>query len=186
MRARPEDAASTSGAADDADLVRAAAAGEERAFTELYLRHATAVARTAYRLVGDAHLDDIVQETFLHAAPRLAGLRDPRRLRGWLITIAVRRARRLLRRQAWRRRTLRVWQWLVPGAEADERAHTMAADVREALASLDVAARIAWTLHHAEGASLTETAAACEVSLATVKRRIARAETLLKEALDDR
>jgi RNA polymerase sigma-70 factor, ECF subfamily len=185
MRVRPEEATSTSARADDAELVRAAAAGDERAFTELYLRHAAAVARTAYRLVGDAHLDDVVQEIFLHAAPRLAGLRDPQRLRGWLITIAVRRARRLLRRQSWRRRALRVWKWILLGGEEHDRARATAEDVRDALGRLEVADRIAWTLHHVEGASLIETAAACEVSLATVKRRIAKAEARLKETLDD-
>ena len=54
-------------------------------------------------------------------------------------------------------------------------------DVREVLQGLDPVDRTAWTLHRAHGLSLVETAEACEVSVATVKRRIARAEARLQE-----
>lgn len=164
----------------DAALLRAMAAGDERAFTAFYLRHAAAVARVVHRLVGDQHLDDIVQETFLHAASRLGGLREAESARGWLTTIAVRRAHRLLRRQAWRRGALRMWRWFAPGA-GDPRATAPIDDVREVLQGLDPVDRTAWTLHRAHGLSLVETAEACEVSVATVKRRIARAEARLQE-----
>ncbi|HEX7672271.1 MAG TPA: sigma factor-like helix-turn-helix DNA-binding protein, partial [Polyangiaceae bacterium] len=39
--------------------------------------------------------------------------------------------------------------------------------------------RTAWILHYVQGESLSEAATLCEVSLATVKRRIARAEKLV-------
>jgi RNA polymerase sigma-70 factor (ECF subfamily) len=184
MSALPSKPDDTSPQRLDAGLLRAAAAGDERAFTELYLRHAAAVARVVHRLVGDRDLDDVVQETFLHAALRMKGVREPDRVRAWLIAIAVRRAHRLLRRQAWRRRTLRVWHWFAPDA-GDQRLRGPVDDVRDALRAVAPADRIAWTLHLVEGASLPETAAACGVSLATVKRRIARAQARLLEELDD-
>ena len=43
--------------------------------------------------------------------------------------------------------------------------------------------RIPWVLHRVERLSLPETAAACEVSLATVKRRIADAEARIERRL---
>lgn len=172
------------GSAEDEALLRGLVAGDEGAFAELYLRHADAVARIAHRLVGDGDLDDVVQETFLHAASRAGDLRDPRRLRAWLVTIAVRRAKRVLRRDRWRRRALAVWRWVAPEA-GDRRAQAAVEDLRSVLGTISPADRAAWTLNRVEGASLEETAAACGVSLATVKRRIARAEALLQEHLHD-
>jgi RNA polymerase sigma-70 factor (ECF subfamily) len=64
-----------------------------------------------------------------------------------------------------------------PAPVADE-------DVREAtratyaiLAAMDVDERIAFALRFIDGMELTEVAEACGVSLATIKRRLARAET---------
>ena len=44
--------------------------------------------------------------------------------------------------------------------------------------------RIPWVLHRVEQLSLPETAEACEISLATVKRRIAEAEERIQRRLE--
>ena len=78
----------------DAELVQRLAAGDEAALGELYDRHADAVFRLAFRLVGDRHLaEEVLQETYLALWNR-AELFDPRlgTLPAWLLTIARNRA----------------------------------------------------------------------------------------------
>ena len=164
---------------DDEALVARVLAGDERAFDLLYLRHARSVAGTLHKLLGnDLELDDFVQDTFVIALDRLATLRDPRQVRSWLTTIAVRLARkRLVTRDRRRRFRLQVGQ--ASPASSDPRDRAPADELYEALDQLPAKLRIPWILARVAGESLTETAAACEVSLATVKRRIAAAQARL-------
>ena len=58
------------------------------------------VASIALRLLGrDDEVDDVVQEVFVIAMRGLRQLREPEAIRGWLATVAVRIARRKLRRR---------------------------------------------------------------------------------------
>jgi RNA polymerase sigma-70 factor, ECF subfamily len=164
---------------DDATLVARAAAGDERAFTALYRRHARYVAGVAFRLLGDeAELDDVVQETFVDAHDALASIRDGATVRAFLATITARKvARRIARRQ--RQRWLAGWLGLSAARSETPAVESEAFALYQALEGLSVDRRIPWTLHVVEGMTLPEVAAACGVSLATVKRRIADAGALL-------
>lgn len=76
-------------ALDDESLVRAVRAGDPGAFEALYQRHAPAVRAAAFGKVRHRErAEDVVQTTFLRALERLDALRDPTKLRGWLLTIA--------------------------------------------------------------------------------------------------
>ncbi len=166
----------------DADLV-ARAADNESAFAALYERHARTVARVAYRLLGsDGDVDDIVQETFLDARSDLHRLEDAHALRSWLITIAVRRVHRLLRKRR-RRAFLSACFAELSAKISDPRDRQPADELYEALADLPVEIRVPWTLARVEELTLPEVAAACEVSLATIKRRIALADERLQRRL---
>jgi RNA polymerase sigma-70 factor (ECF subfamily) len=154
---------------------------------DLFRRYARYVGSVAVRLMGrDAEVDDVVQEVFLAAMSRLAALRDPAAVKGWLATVTVRIAGRRLRR----RRVL-VLLGLdqapdydeVAGAEASPEDRAMVARIYRALDRLPVAQRIPWTLHHVEGESLPRAAELCGVSLATAKRRIAAAQRALEHEL---
>jgi RNA polymerase sigma-70 factor (ECF subfamily) len=171
---------------DDADLVELAAKGNERAFATLYKRHARYVAGVVYRLMGnDAELDDVMQETFCDAARALCNLRDPEGLRFWLARIAVRRVHKRLSAR-------RRWRWLV-GTNHDEiapkvsepHARQRVDNLYEGLENLPLKLRTPWVLHMIEGQTLPEAAATCDVSLATVKRRIAEADERLDRWLHE-
>ncbi|MDX2050852.1 MAG: RNA polymerase sigma factor [Polyangiaceae bacterium] len=168
--------------ADDVLAVRAQA-GDARAFSQLYRRHARYIAGVVFRMLGDAgELDDTVQETFVEAYRGLAGLQDPKLLRRWLVTIALRRVQRRL--QARRRR---IWLGLEVERQApqisDPAERAQVDELYDALDRIGPKLRMPWMLARVEGQALTEVAEACGISLATAKRRIALAQEHLDRRL---
>jgi RNA polymerase sigma-70 factor (ECF subfamily) len=70
-------------------LVAATRAGDDRAFAELYRRHAPAVAAAIRDRERDPdRVADAVQEAFARALARLDDLREPTRFRAWVLAIA--------------------------------------------------------------------------------------------------
>lgn len=168
---------------DDAVLVERAQKGDDKAFTQLYHRHARYLAGVVYRLMGDDHeLDDVLQETFLAASGNLDQLRERARFRAWIARTAV---HNVYRRLAKRRR----FRWLGSAMQAstpaasDPQAGEEVRALFEALGQLPPDVRIPWVLHRVEGHTLPDVAELCDVSLATVKRRIADAEERLDRRL---
>src|SRR5260370_24125833 len=73
----------------DSEVVAAIVAGNPEGLAEAYDRYASPLytyCRSLLREPADAA--DAVQDTFVIAASRLAGLRDQNRLRPWLYTVA--------------------------------------------------------------------------------------------------
>src|SRR6266567_4638462 len=82
----------------DHEVVAAIVAGDPAGLAEAYDRYATPLysfCRTMLREPADAA--DAVQDTFVIAAPRMSGLRDPERLRSWLYAVARNECLRRLR-----------------------------------------------------------------------------------------
>lgn len=152
-------------------------------FDAIYAAHARYVAGVVHRLMGnDGELDDVVQDTFLDALDGLAALRDAGAVRAWLVTVAVRRTRRVLARR--RRRAAFAFLFVGFGATvSDPRVRQPVDELYDELGRLPEDLRIPWTLHRIEAFKLDDAARACEVSLATVKRRIAEAEARLERRL---
>lgn len=76
--------------AAEAELIERARAGDQRAFSDLVLRHQGRVRQQLARLTrGDLHrADDLAQETFLQAWRALRGFRAEATLATWLYRIA--------------------------------------------------------------------------------------------------
>ncbi len=75
----------------DAELARAAAAGDRTALGDIYDRYADGLYELCRAILHDPHeASDALQDTFVIAATRLAQLRDPERLKPWLAAIARR------------------------------------------------------------------------------------------------
>lgn len=171
---------------DDATLVAQAIAGNDRAFGTLYRRHARYVAGIVYRLMGnDSELEDVVQEGFVDASRALAQLSEPGDFRPWLARIVVRRVHKRLARR-------RRFRWLVGAVGdvspkvSDPKGQEAADTLYEVLETISPKVRVPWTLHVIEGQTLPEVATTCELSLATVKRRIADASALIERRLHER
>jgi RNA polymerase sigma-70 factor (ECF subfamily) len=175
---------------DDRALVEALRAGHPGAVAALYERHAPAVHRALRSALGpDADLPDLLQEVFLRALDNIAELDDYERLRGWLSSIAVFTARALIRRRA-----RRAWLSLFSPQRAASQeqappsteARLALREVYELLDRLPVDERMAFALRIIDGLTLPEAAEACRVSLATFKRRLARAERAFVQAAEQR
>jgi len=80
-----------SGSPDDA-LVRAAQRGDRSAFGLLYARYARMVHGILLSRVPHPDVDDLAQDVFLQALPRLGFLREVSKFPGWLAAIARNRA----------------------------------------------------------------------------------------------
>jgi RNA polymerase sigma-70 factor, ECF subfamily len=164
---------------DDAALVLGFRRGDPGARAALYDRYADHVHRVLYRLLGvDRDLADLHHDVFVRALASLSKLEDPSALKGWLSMIAVHVAHTSITR---RRR--RSWLWFLPGDEVpDVPSSAASGEVLDALRAtyavldtLPVDERVAFALRFIDGMELTEVAAACDTSLATVKRRLGRA-----------
>src|SRR5215472_8637336 len=86
---------------EDRQMVAAIVAGQSDGLAAAYDRYAPALYAYCRSLLGEpADADDAVQDTFIIAAARLGGLRDPGRLRPWLYAVARNECRRRLRSRA--------------------------------------------------------------------------------------
>ncbi|HKD15703.1 MAG TPA: sigma-70 family RNA polymerase sigma factor [Candidatus Angelobacter sp.] len=83
---------SATAVSEDSQLVEAARTGDRTAFGLLYDRYARMVHGILLARVPFSEVDDLVQDVFLLALPRLGSLRDVARFGPWLAAIARNRA----------------------------------------------------------------------------------------------
>jgi RNA polymerase sigma-70 factor (ECF subfamily) len=160
-------------------LVRGLRGHEPWAAAVLVDRYIIHVRRVLTRVLGagEPELDDLVQEVFTRALAGAHRLSFEGALSSWLTSIAVFTGRETIRRRS-------RWRWLWFTADPPERpAPQPSAEVSDAaravyalLDQLPVDERIVFALRAVEGMDLREVAAACKVSVPTVRRRLARAE----------
>jgi RNA polymerase sigma-70 factor (ECF subfamily) len=165
---------------DDAALMQALRTGHPGAAAVFYDQHSAHVHRTLRAVLGaDEEIPDLLQEVFIRALDRIAKLRDIERVRSWLGTIAIFVARAQIRRRA-RRSWLRVFspERTQPSYQDQPASEARLAlrEVYDVLDGLPVNERMAFVLRFIDGMTLHDAAEACNTSLATIKRRLARAE----------
>lgn len=170
-------------AGDDAALVAALREGRPGARAEIFNRYGAQVERIITHVIGlDRELADILQQTFVNALTSLPKLDDPSALKPWLFRIATLTARKVIRT-----RSRRAWLRFFSDSEEEARHEPilpcpdvdLVFSVREVYATLarfPTDERLAFALRFIEGMELSEVAAACGTSLATVKRRLQRSE----------
>jgi RNA polymerase sigma-70 factor (ECF subfamily) len=164
----------------DEALVNALLSGRPGAADAFIKRHFDHVKRMVVRVMGvDAEIEDIVHDVFLDALRTVGRLKDPGALRMWLTSIALFKARRVLRsrrRRSWLRLTapdeLNRFAYAGGGSELAEAMRC----TYQVLNDLPADERIAFALRFVDGMELTEIAAVSRASVATIKRRLRRAE----------
>lgn len=186
---------SQTAAPSDADLARAAAAGDERAYAQLVGRHKDGLHRLLRRYLGDPEeAREAAQEAFIAAWSAL-GRYDPDRPFGaWLRTIAVNKARDRGRRLSFRRLVFgdrppeetaarhHPDPAATPDAALLERERLAALD--RAIARLPSALKAPLLLTALEGRSQQEAAEILGVSVKAVETRVYRARRILAATLD--
>lgn len=178
------------GLVDNATLIAALVRGDPGAGMELVDRFGSEVERLVTGALGvDSDRADIVQDVFMRIVERIHQLRDPAALRSWITSVTVFAVRGHLR---WRRR----WRWIrflapadvpeVPAPAHNPESHAVIRATYRVLDTLPEDERMAFSLRFIAEMELTEVAAACRVSLATIKRRLSRAEArFLEKARQD-
>jgi RNA polymerase sigma-70 factor (ECF subfamily) len=163
--------------AGDAELLASVVAGKPAAIAALFDRYSGLVRQMLIRTLGSSFdVDDLMQETFLTAVRRAHTLRDPAALSSFIVGVAIRQAKNELRRRAVRRWIGLPHEPETSSSNTDPVAREGVRHLNRALERLDPSSRVLFVLRHVEELELSEIARAERVSLATLKRRLARAE----------
>ena len=183
--------------APDAELAVRVAAGEPAAFEALMRRHNRALFRTARAILrDDAEAEDALQEAYLQVYRAIGSYRAEAKLSTWLARIVANEALMRVRKRT-RRAAIVPLQ---PGTSEDEvneiPDHNMdetpersaqRSEMRRLLEaeidSLPDDYRVVFVLRAVEELSVEETAEALGIPQATVRTRLFRARSLLREAL---
>jgi RNA polymerase sigma-70 factor (ECF subfamily) len=169
-------------ATDETGLLRAATAGDRRAFEALYRRHVGRVYALCLRLTAESSTaEELTQEAFVRAWQQLAKFRGDSQFATWLHRLTVnvvydhqRRAR------PWRR----FWADSdTEDAEAPVFTPETTLDLDAAIRKLPARARTVFVLHDVEGWQHEEIAASTGTAIGTSKAHLHRARQLLREWL---
>ena len=183
-------------AKDDAGLVTAYLAGEERAFDELVTRYQTRLLNFVYRTIGDRERgEDLVQEVFVRVYRHLHRFDRSKKFSTWIYTIASNLAKNELRNRS--RNPLVLFQTVQKNFQDEERPlqfedPTSRPDdmyrkrhlreiVEESVAKLPEHHRNVFILRELEGKSYEEIAEITDCNLGTVKSRLNRARNSFAE-----
>lgn len=179
------------GRSADRTLVERHLWGDPAAFEELYRAHAEMVYNLALRLSGDPEgALDLSQEVFLRIHRHLPKFRGRSSLKTWIYRVTVNHCRSRLRRRRPSTRPLAAEEERLAGladprrgpeerALADDAGRRLAA----ALAELPAKLREAVVLRDLEGLEYEEIARVLGVRIGTVRSRIARGRSRLREVL---
>ncbi len=170
--------------AGDSDLVLAARQGDRAAFGELYALYARMVHGILLAKVPLNDVDDLVQDVFLRAMPRLSGLRDVERFGPWLAAITRNRAHDYYRQT---RATALVTESLFEEADgpcsSDSTRETNAALILVSIRRLPDAYRETLILRLVEGMTGPEIAARTGMTPGSVRVNLHRGMRKLREKL---
>jgi RNA polymerase sigma-70 factor (ECF subfamily) len=174
----------------DETLVRRAAEGDAGAFGELLARHRTSALRVATVVLGSpAGADDVVQDADLRAWRARSSIDPQRPFRSWYLRVVANAARND-RRARGRRAALEIRETARAAAEAaaDPAERAVTAEDRQlvlaAINRLGAADRLVIALRHFEQLGEHEMAEVLECPPGTVKSRLARAMSRLREQLN--
>jgi len=175
---------------DHRELVQALRTGHPGAAAAFYDQHSAHVYKILRSaLETESDVPDLLQEVFIRALDNIGDLEEPDLIRGWLTSIAVFTARAHIRRAA-RRNFLgmfspektRPMELEPPSSDA----RFALREIYQVLDTMPANERMAFVLRIVDGMTLPDGAQACRTSLATFKRRLARAEKQFLEAVAKR
>ena len=184
----------------DIELLRRAQTGDFRSFQQLVANLQPKVYGLTYRILKQHEdAEDATQQTFMALIEHINDFREESSVKTWVLRIAANFALKILRKK----RSVKavsmtdlsnpdryadiphpefIAPWTKTAAEIVEQAELIA-ELEKALLELDDKYRLVFILRDIEGLSIRETAAALEITEATVKVRLLRARLALRESL---
>jgi RNA polymerase sigma factor (sigma-70 family) len=186
----------TADAVDESSLVRHIATGDRAAFETLMRRHNRRLYRLARAALRDAaEAEDALQDAYLRAFRSIAEFRHEASLSTWLSRLVLNECMDRLRRSARRQKVIPM---VSAGIDVDlgeriadetdpperEVARTqMRALLEDKVDALPESFRLVFVLRSVEELSVEECAASLGIPEATVRSRLFRARSLLRESL---
>ena len=165
--------------------VAEAAAGDADALARIVGAHHDDMARICYVICGDRDMaQDAVQTAWPIAWRKLVSLRDPDRLRPWLMAVAANEARQIVRRQR-RHHVVEIEVADVGSPHDDPAANSALTDLAVALRRLSPEDRTLLALRHVAGFDATEIGRELGLSPSGVRSRLARMLDRLRSELAD-
>jgi RNA polymerase sigma-70 factor (ECF subfamily) len=157
---------------------------------EAFEAHVDAAFNVAYRILWNAaDAQDVVQTAFIRAAGNVHQLRDPSRVRSWLLGITYRESLTVLRRRREVPTDPVDFERVGAGTRGPEEIvldRDRARLIDGAIRALPVRLRIAFVLRDVEELSMTEVATVLGIGESAAKMRVARAREMLRRALAGR
>jgi RNA polymerase sigma-70 factor (ECF subfamily) len=171
--------------ADPARVLAAAVAGNVDALERIVVTHHADMSRIAFVVCGDVDLAaEAVQSAWHIAWRKLGSVRQPDRLRQWLMSVAANEARQLVRKR--RGRQLVEIEVADVGTNiGDPSARAVSLDLEAAMRRLSPDDRAILALRHVGGYDATEIGRALGMPPASVRTRLARTIARLRTELSD-
>jgi RNA polymerase sigma factor (sigma-70 family) len=177
-------------------MVASAATGDEVAFARIVAAHHDDMARVSFVVCGDVTLaQEAVQAAWPKVWAKLGTVRDPAKLKPWLVSVAANEAKQLARsrNRRWVREvaiddtteSASAASRSVAAARADPGNRADELDLANAIATLNPDDRILIALRYAAGLTSDEIGRVIGMTGGGVRARLARLLNRLREELHD-
>ncbi len=168
-----------------ATTVQLAAAGDEVAFARIVAAHRAEMVRVAYVVCGDWEMaQDAAQAALWIAWRKLPSLREPERLRSWLMSVVANEARAILRHQR-RHPVVELTIEADEPGDGDPDGEIGQVDLSNALHRLGDEDRALVALRYLADLDSAEIGSITGRSASGVRTRLARVLDRLRKELDD-
>ena len=171
---------------DRDDYVAAAAAGDVRAFEQLYRTHLPKVHSLVRRMAGGRDTDELTQDVFVRVWHKLNSFRGDAAFSTWLHRLAVNVVIEKFRTERTQRQRIQDGEEIFETLSSPPRMGDLSMDFDSALMKLPDGAREIFVLHDVEGYKHHEIATMLEISAGTSKAQLHRARMMLRKHLGGR
>jgi len=168
-----------------ADTLSDAAGGDALALARIVDAYHDDMARLCFVISGDQDIaQEAVQIAWSKAWRKLGSLRDPSRLRSWLMTIAANEVRQQLRRRK-RDQVVEIEVIDLGSDRLDPASRAGLLDLRTALSQLTAEDRTLLAMRHVAGFDSPEIGESLGISAEAVRTRLSRLIARLRSELSD-
>jgi RNA polymerase sigma factor (sigma-70 family) len=171
---------------DAGDVIASAAAGDEYAFRCIIAAHHDDMRRVCVYVAGDhAIADEATQAAWVIAWKKIGSVREPARLRPWLMAVAANEAKQLLRKRRRRAEIEIIADASSEPGGRDPATGVSGIDLRAAMSRLHPADRELIALRYVAGFDSNELAIATGMKPGTVRQRLRRLLDRLRKDIND-